>query len=149
MKNEIHNKQVNCQVLKKKNSPRKFCPRRLSLSGSSINAFQMVQGSESSDLNNHKRSVDKDNFNDEGSNGDQKNSKKHVNILHALKLLFIASRWPLTIINALLGVVCQHKVADFITYRVWQQNWPIWKAIFAHILTIRDKTLKAIQPRKT
>ena len=92
MKNEIHNKQVNCQVLKKKNSPRKFCPRRLSLSGSSINAFQMVQGSEGSDLNNHKHPVDKDNFNDKGSNGDQKNSKKHVNILHALKLLFIASR---------------------------------------------------------
>ena len=62
------------------------------VSGSSINAFQMVQGSESSDLNNHKRSVDKDNFNDEGSDGDQKNSKKHVNILHALKLLFIVSR---------------------------------------------------------
>ena len=77
-----------------KKSPRKFCPRRLSLSGSSINAFQMVQGSEGSDLNNHKHPVDKDNFNDEGSNGDQKNSKKHVIILHALKLLFIASRWP-------------------------------------------------------
>ena len=52
----------------------------------------MVQGSEGSDLNNHKHPVDKDNFNDEGSNGDQKNSKKHVNILPALKLLFIASR---------------------------------------------------------
>ena len=88
MKNEIHNKQVNCQVLKiflKENFAQ-------GISGSSINAFQMVQGSESSDLNTHKRSVDKDNFNDEGSNGDQKNSKKHVNILHALKLLFIASR---------------------------------------------------------
>ena len=88
MKNEIHNKQVNCQVLKiflKENFA-------LGVSGFCINAFQMVQGSESSDLNNHKRSVDKDNFNDEGSNGDQKNSKKHVNIFHALKLLFIASR---------------------------------------------------------
>ena len=91
MKNEIHNKQVNSQVLKKKNLLENFA-RGVSLSGSSINAFQMVQGSEGSDLNNHKHPVDKDNFNDEGSNGDQKNSKKHVNILHALKLLFIASR---------------------------------------------------------
>ena len=77
MKNEIHNKQVNCQVLNKillENFAQ-------GVSGSSKNAFQMVQGSEGSDLNNHKHPVDKDNFNDEGSNGDQKNSKKHVNIL--------------------------------------------------------------------
>ena len=87
-KDEIHNKQVDCEVLK-------ICLMEnfaQGISGSRINAFQMVQGSESSDLNNPKRSVDKDNFNDEGSNGDQKNSKKHVNIFHALKLLFIASR---------------------------------------------------------